>query len=207
VDKFGLGVIIVLNKWDEAGRKKKDQDINDNYEKITTEIRRRFRFLYYAPIMVVSAKTGRSIDKLRDKIITVFENYNKRITTGDLNMCIKKALQRHALPSPNGNRLRIYFATQFNTNPPTVALVMNKPYLLHFSYKRYLINILREYLDFEGTPIRIVARKKGERMDDPEFVAHYQELMAPSLMQQYEEMYDDEELYTYYDEEEDNNIS
>jgi GTP-binding protein len=202
VDKFGLGVIIVLNKWDEAGRKKKDQDVNDNYEKITTEIRRRFRFLYYAPIIVTSAKTGRSVDKLRDMIIKVFENYNKRITTAELNMCIKKALQRHALPSPHGNRLRIYFATQFNTNPPTVALVMNKPHLLHFSYKRYLINILREYLDFEGTPIRIVVRKKGERMDDPEFVAHYQELMAPSEMAQYEEMYDDEELYEYYDDEE-----
>ena len=202
VDKFGLGVIIILNKWDEAGKKKKNQDVNDNYEKITTEIRRRFRFLYYAPIVVTSAKTGRNIDGLRDLIIKVFENYNKRISTGELNMCIKKALQRHALPSPNGNRLRIYFATQFNTNPPTVALVMNKPQMLHFSYKRYLINILREYLDFEGTPIRIVARKKGERMDDPEFSALYQELMVPSQMQEYEAFYNDDELYEYYDDEE-----
>lgn len=202
VDRFGLGVIIILNKWDEAGKIKKDQDFNDNYEKITTEIRRRFRFLYYAPIVVTSAKTGRNIDGLRDLIIRVFNNYNKRITTSELNTCIKKALQRHALPSPNGNRLRIYFATQFNTNPPTVALVMNKPHMLHFSYKRYLINILREYIDFEGTPIRIVVRKKGERMDDPEFSALYQELMVPSEMQAYEEMYNDEDLYEYYDDEE-----
>jgi len=205
VDKHGLGVIIVLNKWDEAGKKKKDQDTNDNYQKLTAEIRRRFRFLYYAPIIVTSAKNGRNIDTLRDKIFEVFENYNRRISTSELNTCIKKALQRHALPSPNGNRLRIYFATQFNTNPPTVALVMNKPHLLHFSYKRYLINILREYLDFEGTPIRIVARKKGERMHDEELNVQYQELLAPSEMAQYEEFYNDEELYEYYDEDEEYN--
>ncbi|MDD2697570.1 MAG: ribosome biogenesis GTPase Der [Arcobacteraceae bacterium] len=191
VDKFGLGVIIVLNKWDEN---------MDTYEKVTKEVRDRFRFLYYAPIMAVSAKTGRNIDKLKDKIITIFENYNKRISTSVLNATIKKAIQRHALPSPNGNRLRIYFATQFNTNPPTVALVMNKPSMLHFSYKRYLINILREYLDFEGVPIRIVARKKGERIDDDELNVVYQELMVPKEL--YIESDDGSEEDDFYDDEE-----
>ncbi len=192
VDKFGLGVIIVLNKWDEN---------MDTYEKITKEVRDRFRFLYYAPIMAVSAKTGRNIDKLKDKILQVFENYNKRITTSEVNAIIKKALQRHALPSPNGNRLRIYFGTQFNTNPPTIALVMNKPSMLHFSYKRYLINIFREYLDFEGVPIRIVARKKGERIDDDELNVVYQELMVPKeLYIESDDGYEDED--DYYDDEE-----
>lgn len=193
VDKFGLGVIIVLNKWDEN---------MDTYEKVTKEVRDRFRFLYYAPIMAVSAKTGRNIDKLKDKIITIFENYNKRISTSVLNATIKKAIQRHALPSPNGNRLRIYFATQFNTNPPTIALVMNKPSMLHFSYKRYLINILREYLEFEGVPIRIVARKKGERIDDDELNVVYQELMVPKELYiesddgfEDDDFYDDDEEY------------
>jgi GTP-binding protein len=193
VDKFGLGVIIILNKWDEN---------MDTYEKVTKEVRDRFRFLYYAPIMAISAKTGRNIDKLKDKIITIFENYNKRISTSVLNATIKKAIQRHALPSPNGNRLRIYFATQFNTNPPTVALVMNKPSMLHFSYKRYLINILREYLDFEGVPIRIVARKKGERIDDDELNVVYQELMVPKELYiesddgfEDDDFYDDDEEY------------
>jgi GTP-binding protein len=180
VDKFGLGTIIVLNKWDEN---------MDTYEKLTGEIRKRFRFLYYAPIIAVSAKTGRNIDKLRDKIVTIYENYNKRMSTSVLNDLIKKAIQRHALPSPNGNRLRIYFATQFNTNPPTVALVMNKPRMLHFSYKRYLINIFREYLDFEGTPIRIVTRGKGERFDDDELDVVYQELMVPK---DFEDEYEDD---------------
>jgi len=171
VDKFGLGVMIVLNKWDEK---------METYEKLTYTIRDKFRFLYYAPIIAVSAKTGRNIDKLRDKIISIHNNYTRRISTSVLNnIILEKAVRRHALPSPNGNRLRIYYATQFNTNPPTVALVMNKPRLLHFSYKRYLINILREYLDFEGTPIRIVTRGKGERYEDEELEVVYQELMVP----------------------------
>ena len=170
VDKFGLGTIIVLNKWDNN---------MDTYEKIVSEVRDRFKFLYYAPIMAVSAKNGRNIEKLRDKILSVYENYKRRVSTSFLNDIIKKAIQRHALPSPNGNRLKIYYATQFNTTPPTIALVMNKPKMLHFSYKRYLINILREYIDFEGTPIRIVTRKKGERLNDEELEVVYQELTIP----------------------------
>ena len=170
VDKFGLGVMIVLNKWDES---------MDSYEKISKTIRERFKFLYYAPIIAVSALTGRNIDKLRDKIIAIYDNYSRRISTSVLNETIEKALRRHALPSPNGNRLRIYYATQFNTSPPTIALVMNKPKMLHFSYKRYLINIFREYLEFEGTPIRIVTRGKGERLEDEELEIAYQEIMIP----------------------------
>jgi len=170
VDKFGLGVMIVLNKWDEK---------METYDFFTKSIREKFKFLYYAPIIAVSALTGRNIDKLRDDIISIYENYSRRITTSVLNETIEKALRRHALPSPNGNRLRIYYTTQFNTNPPTMALVMNKPKMLHFSYKRYLINILREYLEFEGTPIRIVTRGKGERLDDAELEVTYQEIMIP----------------------------
>ena len=172
VDNFNLGTIIVLNKWDEK---------MDTYEKLVEEIRFRFKFLYYAPIIAVSAKTGRNIQKLEEKLLHIFDNYHKRIPTSLLNKTIEKALQRHSLPSPAGNRLRIYFATQFDTNPPTIAVIMNKPRLLHFSYKRYLINILREYIDFEGVPIRVVARGRGERSAEQEqFEATYQELSLPS---------------------------
>jgi len=177
VDKFGLGVIIILNKWDEK---------MDTYEKVSKVIRERFKFLYYAPIVAVSAKTGRNINKLQDMIIDIYSNYNRRVKTSILNETIGKALRRHALPSPNGNRLRIYYASQFNTSPPTIALVMNKPRMLHFSYKRYIINILREYLQFDGTPIRVVTRGKGERLEDEELEIAYQEIMIPS---DYEEEY------------------
>ena len=159
VDEYGLGTIIVLNKWDEN---------MDTFKKVEETVRSKFKFLYYAPIIAVSAKTGRSIDRLKDKIIDIYENYSQRISTSDLNRVVEMAVIRHALPSPNGAYLRIYYATQFQTNPPRVALIMNKPNLLHFSYKRYLINVLREQLNFEGTPIHIMTRKKGERDEEEE---------------------------------------
>ncbi len=172
VDQFGLGTIIVLNKWDEN---------MDTYEKMVEEIRGRFKFLYYASIVAVSAKTGRNIKKLEEKLLHIFDNYNRRIPTSDLNKTIELAVRRHSLPSPNGNRLRIYFATQFDTNPPTIAVIMNKPRLLHFSYKRYLINFLRDNFDFEGVPLRVVARGRGERSAEQEqFEATYQEFKLPS---------------------------
>lgn len=164
VDKFGLGTIIVLNKWDEN---------IDTFKKLEEEVRRRFRFLFFAPIIAVSAKTGRSIDRLKDKIIDIYENYSQRVPTSVLNKTIEEAVIRHALPSPNGAYLRIYFATQFDNKPPRIALIMNKPKLLHFSYKRYLMNYLRENINFEGTPIHLVARKKGEREEEQEVILKY----------------------------------
>ncbi|WP_424686994.1 ribosome biogenesis GTPase Der [Halarcobacter ebronensis] len=161
VDKYGLGTIIVLNKWDEN---------MDTFQKLEDKIRSKFKFLYYAPIIAVSAKTGRSIDRLKDKIIEIYENYAQRIPTSVLNRTIEEAVIRHALPSPNGAYLRIYYTTQYEVKPPRVALIMNKPRLLHFSYKRYLINFLRKNINFEGTPIHIITRGKGERDIDEDEV-------------------------------------
>jgi GTPase len=161
VDEYGLGTIIVLNKWDEN---------METFKKMEELIRDRFKFLYYAPIMAVSAKTGRSIDRLKDKIIEIYDNYTQRIPTSALNRVIEKAVIRHSLPSPNGAYLRIYYSTQFETKPPRIALVMNKPRLLHFSYKRYLINFLRDNFNFEGCPIHIIARGKNDKVGDEEYL-------------------------------------
>ena len=161
VDEYGLGTIIVLNKWDEN---------MDTFQKIEEEIRRRFRFLSYAPIIAVSAKTGRSIERLKDKIVEIHDNYTQRIPTSQLNRVIEEAVSRHSLPSPNGAYLRIYYTTQFSSKPPKIALVMNKPSLLHFTYKRYLINFLRENFNFEGTPIHVIARGKNDKMGDEEYL-------------------------------------
>ena len=172
VDQFGLGVIIILNKWDEN---------MDTFAKLSEEIRGRFKFLYYATIVAVSAKTGRNIQKLEDKLLSIYDNYHRRISTSDLNRTIELAIRRHSLPSPNGNRLRIFFATQFDANPPTIALIMNKPKMLHFSYKRYLINFIRDNHDFEGVPVRVVARGRGERSAEQEqFEATYQAFDLPT---------------------------
>ncbi|KAB7886823.1 ribosome biogenesis GTPase Der [Poseidonibacter ostreae] len=161
VDEYGLGTIIVLNKWDEN---------METFKKMEELIRGRFKFLYYAPIIAVSAKTGRSIDRLKDKIIEIYDNYTQRIPTSALNRVIEKAVIRHSLPSPNGIYLRIYYSTQFETKPPRIALVMNRPRLLHFSYKRYLINFLRDNFNFEGCPIHIIARGKNDKVGDEEYL-------------------------------------
>ena len=159
VDEYGLGTIIVLNKWDMN---------RDDFKEVEEKIRGKFKFLYYAPVIAVSAKTGRGIDRLKDKLVEIYENYAQRISTSVLNKTIETAIIRHSLPSPNGAFLRIYYTTQFETKPPRIALVMNKPRLLHFSYKRYLINFLRNNINFEGTPIHVVARGKGEREEKEE---------------------------------------
>ncbi|GGD33618.1 GTPase Der [Malaciobacter pacificus] len=162
VDQYGLGTIIVLNKWDEN---------METFEKMEKAVRGRFKFLYYAPIIAVSAKTGRSIERLKNKLIEIFENYSQRIPTSQLNKTVEEAVIRHALPSPNGAYLRIYYATQFSNRPPKIALIMNKPSLLHFSYKRYLINFFRSKFNFEGTPIHIIARgRKDNVVDEEEYI-------------------------------------
>ncbi|MEO1958182.1 MAG: ribosome biogenesis GTPase Der [Nautiliaceae bacterium] len=154
IEKHKNACIIVANKWDEAKM---------DYKKFEREVRDRFKFLYYAPFMVVSAKTKRNIDKLKDKIVYVYGNYTKRIPTSRLNEWIKEATQRHHLPTDvRGKEIKIYYATQFDIKPPQIALIMNKP-KLHFSYKRYLINFLREKEDFTGTPIVLIPREKGSK--------------------------------------------
>ncbi len=151
VEKFELGVIIVLNKWDKA---------KYSYEESVQKVRDRFRFLNFAPIITLSALTKKRVHKLYELIDRVYQNYTRRIPTSKLNELIKFANQKHHLPSDMGKLVKIYFATQFDIKPPRIALIMNRPKALHFSYKRYLINTLRKYYDFEGTPIIIEPKKK-----------------------------------------------
>ncbi len=159
VDKFALGVIIVLNKWDEK---------LESWSKLVEEVRFRFKFLYYAPIVAVSAKSGRNIEKLKDSLIEIYDNFYRRYPTSKVNDTINKAVRRHSLPSPAGNMLKIYYSTQYKVAPPTFAVVMNKPNMLHFSYKRYLINFLRSSLKFDGSPIHIIARGKKDNIETDE---------------------------------------
>lgn len=149
-----LGIIVVFNKWDI--HKADFKAIMEGYKK-------RFKFLEYAPTITLSSVTNRNIKQLKDKIIEVFDNFTRRIPTARLNETLQNALQKHPLPSQNGKIIRIYYATQFATKPPQIALVMNKPDALHFSYKRYLINTLRTQFNFQGTPIIIESRAKSKK--------------------------------------------
>ncbi|WP_456392271.1 ribosome biogenesis GTPase Der [Nitratifractor sp.] len=158
IDKYRLGALIVVNKWDIRGEK--------SYEEAIAEIRDELKFLHYAPILTVSAKTKQRVVKILDQLTAIYERYKRRIPTSKLNEVIAYAQRRHQVPSHHGQVVRIKFATQFAAKPPRIALVVNKPELLHFSYKRYLANILREQFDFEGVPLEIVTRKRGERSDE-----------------------------------------
>ena len=151
IQKHKNACIIVANKWDETAM---------DYKKFEKEMRFRFKYLYYAPFMAVSAKTKRNIEKLKEKIIYVYNNYTKRISTAKLNEWIKEATIRHNLPTDiKGRETKIYYATQFGIKPPTIALVMNRA-KLHFSYERYLINFLRKKEDFTGSPIVLIPRER-----------------------------------------------
>lgn len=164
IDENRLGCIIVLNKWDLT-----DKD----FEKFTEKVRGRFKFLHYAPILTISALTKQRVNKIMDKILEINENYSQRIGTSKLNRVIELAQRRHHLPSVKGKTIRLYYVTQYDIRPPRIALVMNRPEGLHFTYRRYLTNKLREAFNFEGTPVLFHARSKKQRTtieDEPNFV-------------------------------------
>jgi GTP-binding protein len=156
VDKFGLGVMIVLNKWDKSMY---------DYDKSVEKVRERFKFLSYAPVITISALTNQRVHKINDKILEIYDNYSRRIPTSKINEAIKIANSRHHLPSDNGQLVKIYFATQFETKPPRIALIMNRPKSLHFSTKRYLVNQLRGFFNFEGTQVILEPKKKKSSED------------------------------------------
>ncbi len=153
-DKNNLATIIVLNKWDNK---------LESYEKTIEELRYRFKFLAYAPVITVSALNKKRVYKIKDMILDVYRNYSQRIPTSQLNALFKEATIRHHIPGDKTKEVKIYFSTQYDIKPPKIVLVMNRPKALHFSYKRYLMNKLRERFELEGSPILLYARKKGER--------------------------------------------
>ena len=155
IDENRMACLIVLNKWDEV-------DGND-YQKIVQDVRDRFKFLHYAPIITISAKSGQRVQKIYDKLLEINENYSQRISTSKLNEALEWAQRKHHLPSMNGQMIRIYYATQYDIRPPRIALVMNKPKGLHFTYRRYLTNQLREAFNFEGVPILFKAKAKNNK--------------------------------------------
>ncbi|HEF1610861.1 TPA: ribosome biogenesis GTPase Der, partial [Campylobacter jejuni] len=158
VAKHYLGVIIVLNKWDKSEM---------DFDKTVKELRLdRFKFLAYAPVISVSALSGKRVHVLLDKILQIFENFTQKIQTSKLNILIENATRAHPLPHDYGKLVKIYYAVQYDLAPPKIALIMNRPKALHFSYKRYLQNQIRKEFNFEGVPLVIASRKKGSKEND-----------------------------------------
>ncbi len=153
----GKALIILVNKWDAL---QKDEKTADNF--IET-VRDEMPFVNYAPILFISALTGRGVHKIFPVIDDVAREHSKRISTSDLNKVVEQAVAYTPPPTKKGKQLKIFYATQIRTKPPTFVLFVNDTELMKTSYKRYFQNQFRRFYGFEGTPIRILerVRKRG----------------------------------------------
>lgn len=152
----GKGLIIAINKWDLIEKS------NKTYREFEKDIRNTLSFVIYAPIVFISAKTGQRVDKLLQIIKKTYNSYTKRISTGILNDIISEAVLLSQPPTDKGRRLKIYYGTQIGVKPPKFIIFINDKKLLHFSYKRYLENQIRLNFGYEGTPMKIEFREKGD---------------------------------------------
>ena len=155
-EEAGKAALIVVNKWDV------DQHTPEDAKKFEDAIRFKLKFLAYAPVEFISAKTGRRVEKIFPRIDEIVSGYRKRFRTSELNVILERAIAQHQPPSTKGRARRFYYATQLKTQPPTIALFSNSDDPLHFSYRRYLENAFRDALSLVGSPIHLVIRaRKG----------------------------------------------
>lgn len=150
----GKASIIVVNKWDLVVKSEKTME---NYRR---KLEQDFSFMSYAPMLFLSAKTGKNVSKLFEMIHRVYAAYGRRIPTGQLNDVLADAVARVQPPTDKGKRLKILYMTQPSTCPPTFVVFVNRTALFHFSYQRYLENRIRETFGLEGTPIRFIIRER-----------------------------------------------
>ncbi|MCB4975817.1 ribosome biogenesis GTPase Der [Streptococcus mutans] len=150
----GKGIVVVVNKWDAI---KKDNRTVAQWE---ADIRDNFQYIPYAPIVFVSAVTKQRLHKLPDVIKQVSQSQNTRIPSAVLNDVVMDAVAINPTPTDKGKRLKIFYATQVSVKPPTFVIFVNEEELMHFSYLRFLENQIRQAFVFEGTPIRLIARKR-----------------------------------------------
>ena len=156
VHEQGKPSIVVMNKWDLV--EKDTHTINV----FNTKIKEDLKFMDYVQTIFVSAKTGLRTDKILDMAVSVLENANRRVSTGQLNDLVLDCIRASEPPSVNGKRLKIKYVTQMGVNPPTFIFFVNESDLMHFSYKRYLENCIRKAYDFSGTPIKIMVRENSD---------------------------------------------
>jgi len=170
-DLAGRGLAIVANKWDKVlalafgdeeevsaeSKAEIEKLLRSDFERMA---RHQMAFAGYASVLYTSAITGQGVAQLLPEARRIAQSYRMRISTGQLNRAIQRAVADHQPPSRGRRQLRIYYASQVRTGPPTFVVFVNDPKLMHFSYERYLINKLREAFGFEGTPIKLFVRKR-----------------------------------------------
>ena len=159
VHEEGKAAIIVVNKWDAV---EKDTNTMEAYRKQVIED---LKFMDYAPVVFISALTGQRVPKVLETVKAVYEQTSRRITTGLLNDILADATAALQPPFTAGRRLKIYYATQQCSCPPTFVLFVNDEKLMHFAYQRYLENQFRKSFGFEGTPLRFILREKKQKED------------------------------------------
>jgi GTP-binding protein len=151
------GSVVVLNKWDRV-------DLDARRKKaFLADVQDRLRFMPYAPILTVSALTGKRVAQILPASVEVFEEYNRRAATAAVNQALEDAVQRHEPPYAGQRRLKFYYATQISVRPPTFVLFCNYPKDIHFSYQRYLVNHFRDALGLQKVPVRLIFRARRRR--------------------------------------------
>ncbi len=153
-------VAVIVNKWDAV--EEKDTNTINEY---TADIRHRMKFLDYVPVLFISAKTRQRVSKVLPLAMGIAQQRSVRISTSELNRILRDAMVSHPAPSRKGKPLKFLYATQPETQPPTFVIFVNDKGLVHFSYERFLENRIREVYPFEGTPIRLFFRSRGENQD------------------------------------------
>ncbi len=157
IDRAGKGLVLVVNKWDLMEQKEETR------QTLLADIRHKIAFAPYAPVLFLSALTGRRVKRLFPLIDKIWEQQRLRLPTSWLNQLLADALLMTPPPTVKGKRRKIYYATQSGVSPPTFILFVNDPRLMHFSYQRYLENRLRESFEYFGTPIRFVINKRTQK--------------------------------------------
>ena len=155
VEEQGKGMILVVNKWDLAAQP-------GERPTFARRVDWRYRFVPWAPVLFTSALTGDGVQDVLEMAVHIGEVRRRRVPTSELNVTIQRAIAEHSPPTVGHRRLKVMYVTQAETSPPTFVFFVNDPELLHFSYRRFLENKLRESFDFDGTTIRLVFRRRSE---------------------------------------------
>jgi GTP-binding protein len=151
----GCGCVLLVNKWDLVGADRSGEE-----RRVIDDLRMSARYLGFAPAMTISARTGLRVSKIFRLVDEVFAQYDTRVPTGQLNRILEQALARNEPSLHRGRRIRFYYATQVSTRPPTFVFFVNYPEAVHFSYRRFLVNQIREAAGLDKTPVRVYLRKR-----------------------------------------------